>query len=87
MERLASVDARMEREIAEAGEWAKRNPIPKLPPGAKVVITIRGLPTKAISIRRWPDGKVLAGNRVTTAKQFGRQLGMLLEQFLPDRGS
>jgi hypothetical protein len=83
LERLASAEARMEREIAGAEEWARRNPIPKLPPGAKIRIEIPGLPTKTISVRRWPDGRILAGNRETTAKQLGRKIGMLLDQFLP----
>lgn len=80
--RAADAEARMEREIAEAEEWERNNPPPKLPPSAKVRIEIPGLPTLAISLRRWDDGKILSGNRVTTAKQFGRKLGMLLDQFL-----
>ena len=82
LERLASAEARMEREIADAEEWERRNPIAKLPPGAKIRIEIPGLPTKTISVRRWRDGRILAGNRETTAKAFGRKLGMLLDQFL-----
>ena len=83
IERLASADSRVEREIAEAEEWAKRNPPSKLPPGAKIRIEIPGLPTKTITVRRWFDGRILAGNRETTAKAFGRKIGMLLDQFLP----
>jgi hypothetical protein len=83
LERLASAEARIEREIAEAEEWAKRNPPSKLPPSAKIRIEIPGLPTKTITVRRWPDGRILAGNRETTAKQLGRKIGMLLDQFLP----
>ncbi len=81
-QRLAAAEARMEREIAEAEEWEQNNPPPKLPPAAKLRIEIPGLPTKVITVRRWPDGKILAGNKVTTAKAFGRKLGMLLDQFL-----
>ena len=83
MERVANAGARLEREIAEAEQWAKDNPPPKLPRAAKIRIEIPGLPTKAIAVRRWPDGKILAGNRITTAKQLGRKIGMLLENFLP----
>lgn len=82
LDRAAQAEARMDREIAEAKEWAKLNPVPKLPPAAKIRIEIPGLPVKVISLRRWPDGKILAGNRETTAKAFGRKLGMLLDQFL-----
>jgi hypothetical protein len=82
LERVANADARMEQEIAEAQEWEKRNPPPKLPPAAKIRIEIPGLPTKVITARRWADGTILAGNKVTTAKQLGRKLGMLLDQFL-----
>lgn len=81
-QRAADADARMEREIAEAEEWERRNPSPKLPPAAKLRIQIPGLPAKVITVRRWDDGAILAGNRVTTAKQFGRTLGVLLDQFL-----
>jgi hypothetical protein len=73
----------MAREIAEAEEWAKRNPAPKLPPPAKIRIEILGLPMKTITVRRWSDGKILAGNRETTAKALGRKLGTLIDQFLP----
>lgn len=83
LERLANADARMEREIAEADQWAKDNPITKLPTATKIRIEIPGLPAKIISVRRWPNGKILAGNRITTAKQLGRKLGSLLENFLP----
>lgn len=79
-QRAADAEARMEREIAE--EWERNNPAPKLPPAAKVRIEIPGLPPLTISLRRWDDGAILAGNRVTTAKQLGRKLGMLLDQFL-----
>lgn len=82
LERLANAEARMEREIAEAEQWAKGNPAPKLPPAAKIRIEIPGLPVKTITVRRWHDGTILAGNRETTAKAFGRKLGMLLDQFL-----
>lgn len=82
LERVASAEARMEREIAEADQWAKDNPPPKIPLAAKVRIEIPGLPAKVITVRRWPDGKILAGNRITTPKAFGRKLGMLLDQFL-----
>lgn len=82
LERIANVETRMEREIAEADQWAKDNPIPKLPPATKIRIEIPGLPAKIISVRRWPDEKILAGNKITTAKAFGRKLGMLLDQFL-----
>ncbi len=82
LERAANAEARMEREIAEAEEWARRNPAPKLPSPAKIRIEIPGLPTKVITVRRWPDGKILAGNQITTAKAFGRKLGVLLDQFL-----
>jgi hypothetical protein len=82
LERLANAEFRMMREIAEAEEWARRNPIPKLPPAAKIRIEIPGLPTKVITVRRWPDGKILSGNQETTAKQLGRKLGKLLDQFL-----
>ncbi len=81
-QRLAETEVRMEREITEAEGWGKRNPPPKLPPAAKIRIEIPGLPTKVITVRRWPDGEILAGNKVTTAKAFGRKLGMLLDQFL-----
>lgn len=84
LERLAEAEFRMEREIAEAEEWARRNHIPKLPPGAKIRIEIPGLPTKTITVRRWADGKILAGNREKTAKQLGRKIGTLLDQFLPE---
>jgi hypothetical protein len=84
LQRLAEADANMEREIAEAQEWAMRNPALKLPPGAKIRIEIPGLPTKTVTVRRWTDGKILAGNRETTAKQLGRKIGMLLDQFLPE---
>lgn len=83
VERLAAVDSRMQREIADAEQWERGNPAPKLPPAAKIRIEIPGLPVKTITVRRWPDGKILAGNRVTTAKALGRKLGMLLDQFLP----
>jgi len=83
LERAAKAEVNMEREIAEAEEWARHNPPPKLPPGAKVRIEIPGLPTKTIAVRRWTDGKILAGNSETTAKQLGRKIGMLLDQFLP----
>jgi len=82
LQRLADAEARLDREIAEAQEWTRRNPIPKLPPAAKVLILIPGLPSKTITVRRWSDGKILAGNRETTAKAFGRKLGTLLDQFL-----
>jgi len=82
LEQAATAEARMEREIAEAEEWARQNPVPKLPPGAKVLILIPGLPSKTITLRRWADGKILAGNQLTTAKAFGRKLGTLLDQFL-----
>ena len=82
LERAAQAEARMEREIAEAEDWERNNPPPKLPPNAKIRIEIPGLPTKIITVRRWDDGAILAGNRVTTAKQFGRTLGVLLDQFL-----
>lgn len=81
-QRAANADARMEREIADAEQWAKANPAPKLPPAAKIRIEIPGLPAKTITVRRWADGKLLAGNQLTTAKQLGRKLGMLLDQFL-----
>jgi len=84
LQRLADAEARLEREIAGADEWARRNPVSKLPPGAKIRIEIPGLPTKVIIVRRWADGKILAGNRETTAKAFGRKLGTLLDQFLPE---
>lgn len=80
--RAADADARMEREIAEAKEWEKRNPIPKLPPAARIRIEIPGMPSKSITVRRWEDGRILAGNQITTAKQLGRKLGVLLDQFL-----
>lgn len=83
-ERLANADARMARDIAEADQWQRDNPTPKLPPATKVRIEIPGLPVKTITIRRWPDGKILAGNRETTAKALGRKIGMILEQFLPE---
>jgi hypothetical protein len=83
MERAASAEARMEREIAEADEWARSNPPPKLPPAAKIRIEIPDLPVKTITVRRWPDGKILAGNQETTAKALGRKIGTLLDQFLP----
>lgn len=82
LQRLASAEARMECEIAEAEQWVKDNPPPKLPPAAKIRIEIPGLPAKVITVRRWQDGSVLAGGRVTTAKALGRKLGMLLDQFL-----
>jgi len=84
LERLAAVDARMRREIADAEQWARDNPAPKLPHATKLRIEIPGLPVKVLTIRRWPDGKVLASNRVTTAKALGRKIGLLLDQFLPD---
>lgn len=83
LERIANADARMEREIEQADQWARDNPIPKLPPSAKVRIEIPGLPSKVISVRRWSYGKVLTGNRETTAKALGRKIGTLLDQFLP----
>ena len=82
LERAANADARMEREIAEADQWERNNPTPKLPPSTKIRIEIPGLPVKVIAVRRWPDGKILAGNRETTAKALGRKIGMLLDQFL-----
>jgi hypothetical protein len=82
LERAANIDARMEREIAEAEEWAKRNPTPKLLPAAKIRIEIPGMPAKVINICRWPDGKILAGDKITTPKALGRKLGMLLDQFI-----
>lgn len=82
--RLATAEARLEREIAEAMQWAVNNPLPVPIPVAKIRIEIPGLPVKVLTIRRWPDGKVLAGNQVTTAKALGRKLGVLLDQFLPD---
>ena len=82
-QRLANAEARMEREITEAEEWARNNPPPKLPSATKIRIERPGLPVKVITVRRWPDGKILAGNQITTAKQLGRKLGMLLDQFLP----
>jgi len=82
LERMATAEASAEREIAEANEWAKRNPPPKLPPSASIRIIIPGLPTKTIKASRWHDGRILAGNRITTAKQLGRKLGMLLDQFI-----
>jgi hypothetical protein len=81
-QRAADAEARMEREIAEAEKWGKSNPPPKLPPAAKIRIEIPGLPTKVITVRRWADGKILSGNQETTAKQLGRKLGKLLDQFL-----
>lgn len=83
LERLAATDARMEREIADADQWVRNNPTTKLPPATKIRIEIPGLPAKTITVRRWPDGKILAGNRETTAKALGRKIGMLLDQFLP----
>ena len=82
LERVANAGARLEREIAEAEQWARDNPMPKLPPAARIRIEIPGMPAKSITVRRWEDGKILAGNRETTAKAFGRKLGMLLDQFL-----
>lgn len=82
LDRAAQSEARMDREIAEAEEWERRNPPPKLPPAAKVRIEIPGLPTRTIRVRRWDDGAILAGNQFTTAKQLGRKLGVLLDQFL-----
>ena len=79
---LANADARMDREIEQADQWARDNPMPKLPRAAKVRIEIPGLPVKTITVRRWDDGKILAGNQITTAKSFGRKLGMLLDQFI-----
>jgi hypothetical protein len=81
-QRAAQADARMDREIAEAEQWAAANPPPKLPPAAKIRIEIPGMPTKVLTVRRWSDGGILAGNRITTAKQLGRRLGILLDQFL-----
>lgn len=83
IERAANAEAQMKREIAEAEEWARNNPPPKLQPAAKIRIEIPGMPVLTVSLRRWPDGKILAGNQVTTAKQYGRKLGMLFDQFLP----
>jgi len=83
MQRAVDTEARMEREVTEAEQWAKCNPVPKLPTAAKIRIEIPGLPVKVITVRRWPDGKILAGNRETTAKALGRKIGMLLDQFLP----
>jgi hypothetical protein len=81
-QRVADTEARMEREIADAEQWQRNNPPPKIPPAAKVRIEIPGLPTLTIRVRRWDEGTVLTGNRVTTAKQLGRKLGVLLDQFL-----
>ena len=81
-QRAAEAEFRQLREIAEAEQWARDNPPPKLPPAAKIRIEIPGLPVKTISLRRWADGSILVGNRETTAKAFGRKLGMLLDQFL-----
>lgn len=80
LERAAQADAWME--IVEAEEWARNNSPPKLPPAAKIRIQIPGLPARIITVRRWPDGKILAGNQLTTPKQFGRTIGVLLDQFL-----
>jgi hypothetical protein len=82
LQRLADAEARLDREIVGVQEWTRRNPIPKLPPAAKIRIEIPGLPTKIITVRRWSDGKILAGSRETTAKALGRKLGTLLDQFL-----
>jgi len=82
LERIAAAAARMEREIAEAEKWEKQNPIRYLPPAAKVRIEIPGLPSKVITLRRWENDRILAGNQITTAKAFGRKLGVLLDQFL-----
>ena len=81
-ERSGGEEALADRLMAEAEDWALRNPLPKLPPAAKIRIEIPGLPTKVIRARRWHTGEVLAGNRITTAKQLGRRIGMLLDQFL-----
>ena len=83
VERLATAEARLEREITDAQQWERDNPAPKLPPATKIRIEIPGLPVKTITVRRWPDGKILAGNQITTAKALGRKLGMLIDQFLP----
>jgi hypothetical protein len=83
LDRVANAEARLEREIEDAEQWAKDNPTPKLPPPAKLRIEIPGLPTKVISVRRWDDGKILAGNKITTAKALGRKIGTLLDQFIP----
>lgn len=82
LERAANAAAKLDREIAEAEEWSRRNPTPKLSRSGRLRIDIPGLPVKSFTLRRWMDGKILVGNRITTAKQFGRQLGMLLDQFL-----
>jgi len=82
LERIADTEAPIEREIAEANEWEKRNPTRYLPPPAKVRIEIPGLPSKVITLRRWENDRILAGNQITTAKAFGRKLGVLLDQFL-----
>jgi hypothetical protein len=83
VERLATAEARLEREITDAQQWERDNPAPKLPPATKIRIEIPALPVKTITVRRWPDGKILAGNQITTAKALGRKLGMLIDQFLP----
>jgi len=81
-QRAAQAEARMERDLAEAEQWAAANPPPKLPPPARIRIEIPGMPAKVLTVRRWADGSILAGGRITTAKQLGRRLGTLLDQFL-----
>jgi len=83
LEWIARRDDRLDREIADAREWERNNPARKLPPASRIRIEIPGLPVKTITVRRWQDGSILAGNRITTAKAFGRKLGTLLDQFLP----
>lgn len=80
--RLESADERIQQEIVDAEQWARRNPLPKLPPAAKIRIDIPGMPSKVIRLRRWDTGQILVGGRITTAKQFGRRIGVLLDQFL-----
>lgn len=82
-ERLDREEGRLGREIREAEQWAKDNPPPKLPPPVRIRIAIPGLPTKSFTVSRFTDGKILVGNQVTTPKQFGRKLGVLLDQFIP----
>lgn len=56
VKRVATAETRLEREIADAQQWERDNPAPKLPPATKVRIEIPGLPVKVLTIRRWPVG-------------------------------
>lgn len=82
LERLASAEERLQQEIREAEDWARRNPLLKLPPCARVIILIPGLPKLSFRVSRLRGRQILVRNQITTARQFGRKLGVLLDQWL-----